>query len=76
MQNLNSKITELLEAEFPDGHFTISTNDDRHFAIKVVSNKFSDLNRLKQHQLVYGALQSLLNNDTIHALTLETKSHE
>jgi stress-induced morphogen len=40
----------------------------------VVSDAFTGLARVKQHQLVYGALRSELASEAIHALAVQTSS--
>ena len=48
------------------------TGGGDHLQVKVVSTAFAGLNRIKQHQLVYGALQQELASEAIHALALQT----
>lgn len=48
------------------------TGGGDHLQVKVVSTAFTGLNRIKQHQLVYGALQQELASEAIHALALQT----
>ena len=45
-----------------------------HLQVKVVSSAFEGLSRIKQHQLVYGALRSELASEAIHALALQTST--
>ncbi len=45
-----------------------------HLQVNVVSKAFSGLSLIKQHQLVYGALQDELASEAIHALALNTCS--
>ena len=45
-----------------------------HLQVKVVSSAFTGLNRIKQHQLVYGALRQELASEAIHALALQTST--
>ena len=40
--------------------------------MSVVSEAFKGLSRIRQHQLVYGALQQELASEAIHALALST----
>jgi stress-induced morphogen len=42
--------------------------------VTVVSTAFDGLSRVKQHQLVYGALRSELASEAIHALALQTST--
>jgi stress-induced morphogen len=48
------------------------TGGGDHLQVKVVSTAFDGLSRIKQHQLVYGALRQELASEAIHALALQT----
>ena len=50
------------------------TGGGGHLQVKVVSSAFEGLSRIKQHQLVYGALRSELASEAIHALALQTST--
>jgi len=50
------------------------TGGGDHLQVKVVSEAFAGLNRIKQHQLVYGALRQELASEAIHALALQTSA--
>jgi stress-induced morphogen len=50
------------------------TGGGDHLQVKVVSSAFTGLNRIKQHQLVYGALRQELASEAIHALALQTST--
>jgi stress-induced morphogen len=50
------------------------TGGGDHLQVKVVSSAFAGLNRIKQHQLVYGALRQELASEAIHALALQTST--
>ena len=50
------------------------TGGGDHLQVKVVSSDFTGLNRIKQHQLVYGALRQELASEAIHALALQTST--
>lgn len=50
--------------------------DGQHFEAIIVSPDFAGKTRVKQHQLVYGVLQSELASETIHALSLKTFTPE
>jgi len=49
--------------------------DGAHFEAVVVSPAFEGLNRVKRHQLVYGALGERMREE-IHALSMKTLSPE
>lgn len=48
------------------------TGGGDHLQVKVVSGAFAGLPRVKQHQLVYGALRGELASEAIHALAVQT----
>ena len=50
--------------------------DGQHFEAIIISPDFAGKTRVKQHQLVYGALQAELASETIHALSLKTFTPE
>jgi len=50
------------------------TGGGDHLQVTVVSSAFAGLSRVKQHQLVYGALRSELASEAIHALALQTST--
>ena len=45
-----------------------------HLQVTVISNEFSGLSLVKQHQLVYSALKKELASEAIHALALKTET--
>jgi BolA protein len=46
-----------------------------HFRVTVVSTRFSGIPRIRRHQLVYGALGSLMQTE-IHALAIHALAPE
>jgi stress-induced morphogen len=48
------------------------TGGGDHLQVRVVSGAFTGLNRVRQHQLVYGALRSELASEAIHSLAVQT----
>jgi len=60
----------------PDARVEVEdlTGGGDHLQVTVVSTAFDGLSRVKQHQLVYGALRSELASEAIHALTLQTST--
>ncbi|MCP9791987.1 BolA family transcriptional regulator [Vulcanococcus limneticus Candia 3F8] len=67
---VRSAITQAL----PDAVVAVEdlTGGGDHLSVSVVSAAFAGLSRVKQHQLVYGALRSELASEAIHALALNT----
>lgn len=64
----------LVEA-FPDADIAIEdlAGDGDHYRARIVSAAFKGLARVRQHQLVYGALKGQMG-DELHALALETSA--
>jgi stress-induced morphogen len=50
------------------------TGGGDHLQVRVVSSAFDGLSRIRQHQLVYGALRQELASEAIHALALQTST--
>jgi stress-induced morphogen len=67
---VRSAITQAL----PDAVVAVEdlTGGGDHLSVSVVSAAFAGLSRVKQHQLVYGALRCELASEAIHALALNT----
>ena len=60
----------------PDARVEVEdlTGGGDHLQVTVVSTAFDGLSRVKQHQLVYGALRCELASEAIHALALQTST--
>ena len=69
-----SSIEDSIRAGLPVTHLEVS-GDGAHFEAVVVSPSFAGLTRVKQHQLVYGALGDRMRQE-IHALSMKTYSPE
>ncbi len=65
---------QLAEA-FPDAEIVIEdlAGDGDHYRARIVSPAFAGLPRVRQHQLVYGALKGKMGGE-LHALALETSA--
>ena len=72
-----AEIEALIRSALPDAQVTIEdlAGDGDHYAAKVVSAAFTGLSRVKQHQLVYAALQGRMGAQ-LHALALQTSAPE
>jgi len=66
-------IEELIKTALPDARVSIDdlAGDGDHYAATVVSSAFAGLTRVRQHQLVYAALQGRMGGE-LHALSLTT----
>jgi stress-induced morphogen len=72
-----AEITALIKAALPDAQVTIEdlAGDGDHYAATVVSSAFKGISRVKQHQIVYAALQGRMGG-ALHALALQTSAPE
>ena len=63
-----------LQSAFPDAEIEIQdlAGDGDHYKAIIVSGVFVGLSRVRQHQLVYAALNGKVGGE-LHALALETK---
>ena len=68
------QVRSAIRQALPDASVEVEdlTGGGDHLQVKVVSQAFEGLSRVKQHQLVYGALRHELATEAIHALALET----
>lgn len=66
-------IESLIRESIPDAEVTIQDlrGDGDHYAAMVVSAAFEGMSRVKQHQMVYAALQGRMGGE-LHALALQT----
>lgn len=71
-------LNDLLSQAFPDSAIQVQdlTGGGDHYQVMLVSEAFRGLSLIKQHQLVYAALQAHLDSGAIHALALKTYSPE
>ena len=60
----------------PDAQVEVEdlTGGGDHLQVTVISAAFDGLNKVRQHQLVYGALRQELASEAIHALALQTST--
>ena len=73
MPMASADIEAMILAAFPDAKVEITdlAGDGDHYAAKVTSAAFADMNRVKQHQAVYAALKGKMGGE-LHALQLTT----
>lgn len=72
-----AEIEALIKSALPDAIVTIEdlAGDGDHYAATVVSGAFKGISRVKQHQIVYAALQGRMGG-ALHALALQTSAPE
>ena len=71
------ELERLIKEALPDAVVNIEDlrGDGDHYAAYVSSKAFEGLTRVKQHQMVYNALQGKMGNE-LHALALQTSVPE
>ncbi|MHB8284337.1 MAG: BolA/IbaG family iron-sulfur metabolism protein [Caulobacteraceae bacterium] len=64
-----------LRQAFPDAEIQIDdlAGDGDHYRARIVSTAFKGMPRVRQHQMVYAALNGQMGG-VLHALALETKA--
>lgn len=68
-----AELESYIRQAFPDAQIKIDdlAGDGDHYSCSVISEAFQGLSRVKQHQLVYQALQGHMGGK-LHALALQT----
>jgi stress-induced morphogen len=71
------KLEEIIKSSFPEATINIIdlAGDDDHFSLEIKSSKFNGLSRIKQHKMVYDALDGKMGGE-LHALSIKTISEE
>jgi acid stress-induced BolA-like protein IbaG/YrbA len=69
------EIARLIRAGLPGAEVHVASEDDTHFAARVVARDFAQLRRLARHQLVYRTLGERVGRE-IHALSIEALTPE
>jgi acid stress-induced BolA-like protein IbaG/YrbA len=64
----------MLDTAFPGAHIEVHSPDNVHFNAIVKAPQFAGLTRVAQQQKVYAALGDLIQNGTVHALSLQTSA--
>lgn len=68
------QVKQTIQQEIPDAEVMVKdlTGGGDHLEAIVISAQFEGKTKVKQHQLVYSALQTQLKSEAIHALALKT----
>ena len=68
------ELFEILNNGFSDSVIEIQdlAGDNDHYAVKIISNEFKGLSKIKQHKLVYDVLGKKMGY-TLHALSIKTE---
>jgi stress-induced morphogen len=70
-----TEIERMIQDALPDAKVEVRAlaDDNDHYEATVVSPSFAGLSKVKQHQLVYGALKGRMGGE-LHALALTTSA--
>jgi acid stress-induced BolA-like protein IbaG/YrbA len=69
------QIAQLIRAALPDAAVSVQSDDNTHFAARIVAREFIGKRPLARHQLVYKALGERMGRE-IHALSIEALTPE
>jgi acid stress-induced BolA-like protein IbaG/YrbA len=69
------EVARLIRAGLPGAQVDVRSDDQTHFAARVVAREFANLRSLARHQLVYRALGERMGRE-IHALSIEALTPE
>jgi acid stress-induced BolA-like protein IbaG/YrbA len=64
------EVAQLIRAGLPGAEVLVESDDNTHFAARIVSREFAGKRSLARHQLVYKALGERMGRE-IHALSIE-----
>ena len=64
------EIARLIRAGLPDAEVIVHSEDDTHFAARIIAREFVGKRSVARHQLVYRALGERMGRE-IHALSIE-----
>ncbi len=64
------EVARLIRAGLPGAQVEVQSDDQTHFAARVIAREFANLRSIARHQLVYRALGALMGRE-IHALSIE-----
>ena len=69
------QIAQLIRAGLPGADVRVQSEDNTHFAARVIAREFAGKRSIARHQLIYRALGERMGNE-IHALSIEALTPE
>ena len=69
------QVAQLIRAGLPGADVRVESDDNTHFAARIVSAEFAGKRSLARHQLVYRTLGDAMGRE-IHALSIEALTPE
>ncbi|HTE39322.1 MAG TPA: BolA family protein [Steroidobacteraceae bacterium] len=70
-----AEVQALIAAGLPEADVIVESDDDTHFASRIVATQFTGKRMIARHQLVYAALGAKMGRE-IHALSIEAHTPE
>ena len=64
------EVARLIRAGLPGAEVRVQSEDQTHFAARIVAGQFAGLRSLARHQMVYRTLGERMGHE-IHALSIE-----
>jgi acid stress-induced BolA-like protein IbaG/YrbA len=65
-----ARVGELIRAGLPGAEVLVESDDNVHFAARIITARFNGLRPIARHQLVYKCLGELMGRE-IHALSID-----
>jgi acid stress-induced BolA-like protein IbaG/YrbA len=69
------EVARLIRSGLPGAQVQVQSDDNTHFAARIVAAQFAGKRALARHQLVYAALGERMGRE-IHALSIEALTPE
>lgn len=69
------KIAAMIAEALPGAEISVRTDDQTHYAARIVAAQFAGKRSIARHQMVYGALGEFVGRE-IHALSIEALTPE
>jgi acid stress-induced BolA-like protein IbaG/YrbA len=69
------RVADLIRAGLPGANVSVESEDNTHFASRIIAAQFAGLRPIARHQLIYKALGELMGRE-IHALSIEALTPE
>jgi acid stress-induced BolA-like protein IbaG/YrbA len=69
------QVAQLIRAGLPGADVHVESDDNTHFAARVVSKDFAGKRSIARHQLIYKTLGELMGRE-IHAMSIEALTPE
>ena len=71
--NLEGEVERRVRDALPGSDVAVAVEGNRA-EIRVTSNSFETLNRVRRHQAVYACIQGLIADGSLHAVTIDAKT--